>query len=85
MGINSFCLIIGVTIGLMLNHLIIKPILRRKAREQCIRDGLVPKDFRVKNTPNNEERSDLYDDHGKDERQNRMDVNDLGTEEKGTA
>ena len=38
----------------------------------------------MKNTPNNE-RGDLYDDHGKDERQDRMDVNDMGTEKKGTS
>lgn len=35
----------GVAIGLWLYRLIIVPIQRKKAREECIRDGLVPKDM----------------------------------------
>jgi hypothetical protein len=37
--------IFGVVIGLLLYRLIITPIQIKKAREECIRDGLVPRDM----------------------------------------
>ena len=37
--------IFGVAIGLLLYRLIIVPIQIKKAREECIRDGLVPRDM----------------------------------------
>lgn len=42
---NVFYAIFGVVIGLLINRLIIAPIERKKAREKCIRDGLVPRDM----------------------------------------
>lgn len=42
---NVFFAIFGVAIGLLLYRLIITPIQRKKAREECIRDGLVPRDM----------------------------------------
>jgi len=41
---SVFFALFGVVIGLLLNNLIIKPTQRKKAREECIRDGLVPRD-----------------------------------------
>lgn len=37
--------IIGIVVGLAIYRLIITPILRKKSREKCIRDGLVPRDM----------------------------------------
>lgn len=42
---SVFFALFGVAMGLLLNHLIIKPIRRKKAREECVRDGLVPRDM----------------------------------------
>lgn len=42
---SVFFAIFGVVIGLLLYRLIITPIQRKKAREKCIRDGLVPRDM----------------------------------------
>lgn len=42
---NVFFVIFGVAIGLLINRLIIAPIERKKAREECIRKGLVPRDM----------------------------------------
>lgn len=42
---NVFYAIFGFAIGLLINRLIIAPIERKKAREKCIRDGLVPRDI----------------------------------------
>ena len=33
---------IGVMVGLLLRYLIIEPIRRKRIREECVRDGLVP-------------------------------------------
>jgi len=40
-----FYALIGFGIGVLLNHLIIKPIERKRIRKQCIEEGLVPKYF----------------------------------------
>lgn len=42
---NVFFVIFGVAIGLLINRLIIAPIERKKAREECIRKGLVPREM----------------------------------------
>lgn len=42
---SIFFAVIGMVIGRCLYHLIITPIQRKKAREECIRDGLVPHDM----------------------------------------
>ncbi len=42
---NVFFALFGVVIGLLLNHLIIAPIERKKARKECIHKGLVPRDM----------------------------------------
>ena len=36
--------LIGVIIGLLFNHAVIKPIERKRYREMCIREGLAPKE-----------------------------------------
>lgn len=38
--------ILGVIIGLLINHIIINPIIRKMARDECVREGLVPKDLK---------------------------------------
>ena len=38
--------ILGAIIGIILSRLIIKPVERKKIREECIRDGLAPCDAR---------------------------------------
>lgn len=38
--------ILGVIAGLLINHIIINPIMRNKARDECVREGLVPKDMK---------------------------------------
>ena len=40
---SIFFAIFGVAIGLLLYRLFITPIQIKKAREKCIRDGLVPR------------------------------------------
>lgn len=42
---STFVAILGVAIGLLLYRLIITPIQTKKAREECIRDDLVPRDM----------------------------------------
>ena len=42
---SVFFALFGVAMGLLLNYLIITPIQRKKTREECIRDGLVPRDI----------------------------------------
>ena len=42
---NVFFALFGVAIGLLLYRLIITPIQIKKVREECIRDGLVPRDM----------------------------------------
>ena len=42
---SVFFAIFGVVMGLWLYRLIITPIQRKNAREECIRDGLVPRDM----------------------------------------
>lgn len=37
--------ILGVITGLLINHLIINPIMRKMARDECVREGLAPKDW----------------------------------------
>lgn len=37
--------IIGFLIGIILYNFVIKPIERKKIREECIRDGLVPREL----------------------------------------
>lgn len=42
---SIFFAIFGIVMGLLLHRLIITPVQRKKAREECIREGLVPKDM----------------------------------------
>ena len=42
---SVFFAIFGVVMGLCLHRLIIAPIQRKKARDECIRDSLVPRDM----------------------------------------
>ena len=42
---SVFFAIFGFAIGLLLYRLIITPIQSKKARQECIRDGLVPRDM----------------------------------------
>ena len=37
--------IIGVIIGFILHYLVIRPLERKRIREECIRDGLVPREY----------------------------------------
>ena len=39
------CAIIGFLTGVIINYFIIKPIERKKIREECIRGGLVPREL----------------------------------------
>jgi len=36
--------LIGIIIGLLFYHTVIKPIERTQSRKECIRDGLAPKE-----------------------------------------
>lgn len=38
--------IIGIVIGLILNYLIIRPIQHERFREECVKDGLVSRNFK---------------------------------------
>ena len=42
---SVFFSLCGVAMGLLLYRLIITPIRVKKIREECIRDGLVPRDM----------------------------------------
>ena len=37
--------VVGVIIGLILNRLVIYPIYRKRLHDECIKEGLIPKDW----------------------------------------
>lgn len=38
--------IIGIAVGLILDYLIIRPIQHKQIREECVKDGLVPRNLK---------------------------------------